>query len=65
MPRLISLLPPKTILITAVTVAALAIGGCTTRSRSGGGDITGSVPQAQFTEQQARQELDGLAARYQ
>ncbi|QCI64488.1 tetratricopeptide repeat protein [Phreatobacter stygius] len=64
--RLVSRPPRKSQLILAMTVAALALAGCTSRSRSGGGDVTGSVPvQAQFSEQQARQEIDGLAARYQ
>lgn len=51
-------------LILLVACAALVSGGCSLSARRGGGDITGSIPGRAYTEQSARAEIEGLAARY-
>ncbi len=55
---------PAFLSLAFVAVAALSAGGCTMNARGGRSDITGSVSQPRYTEQQARSELDGLGARY-
>lgn len=50
--------------LIGLAVAALALGGCQ-MSASRGGDVTGSISQVRYTEQQARAEIGALAARYQ
>lgn len=51
-------------LVLVVTLAALVSGGCSLGARRGGGDVTGSIRNAPLSEQAARGEIDGLAARY-
>lgn len=51
-------------LILLVACAALVSGGCSLSARRGGGDVTGSIPGRAYTEQSARAEIEGLAARY-
>ncbi|WP_439574080.1 tetratricopeptide repeat protein [Phreatobacter sp.] len=50
--------------LIGLAVASLALGGCQTSARRGG-DVTGSISNVRYTEQQARTEINTLATRYQ
>lgn len=50
--------------LIGLAIASLALGGCQMSARRGG-DVTGSISNMRYTEQQARSEIDALASRYQ